>query len=79
MNIIYTKNVDGQMNEKEQFVRAIEALGAIEKRVMNLHYGLEDGIRRTMQEIAIITGYTTTQIEEIHTNALRSMRNSLAE
>ena len=49
-----------------------------ERRVLNLRYGLEDGISRTLGETAKFFGITRERVRQIEVAALRKLRALLA-
>lgn len=55
-------------------LKQTELLSPMEQRILKLYYGLEDGGRRTMQEIAVFLNCDVAQVEAIHKEALRAMR-----
>ena len=61
------------MNEKLREV--LDTLTPREKRVLELRYGLDDGIPRTLEEVGREFKVTRERIRQIEAKALRKLRH----
>jgi len=59
---------------REQLEAAMACLSDREREVVRLRYGMDDGVFRTLDEVAAVFGVTRERIRQIEQNALRKMR-----
>jgi RNA polymerase primary sigma factor len=59
----------------EQIVATLESLSAREQRVLRLRFGLEDGRRRTLEEVGAEFNVTRERIRQIEAKSLRKCRH----
>lgn len=67
------------LRDQEIFELVKDALPAREWRVINLRFGLEDGVYRTLQEVGDQFGCSRENIRQIESKALRRLRSLLRE
>jgi len=60
---------------KEQLQDVLASLSAKEQRVIELRFGLGDGVRRTLEEVGREFGVTRERIRQIENKALRKLRH----
>jgi RNA polymerase sigma factor (sigma-70 family) len=61
----------------ERLLKFVKLLGPREQAVIRLRYGLDDGRKRTLEEIAAMYGVTRERIRQIETKALTHLRLKL--
>jgi len=69
---------DDQASKSLLRERLLEVLGTLadnERQVLSMRYGIKDGYRRTLEEIAKVFGVTRERIRQIESKALRKMRH----
>ena len=54
---------------------ALARLAPLERRVLELQFGLEDGRRRTFEEVATELQLTPSRVRGLETHALQSLRS----
>ncbi|MEJ5169696.1 MAG: sigma-70 family RNA polymerase sigma factor [Fimbriimonadales bacterium] len=62
---------------REQLEDAMACLSDREREIVRLRYGMDDGVFRTLDEVAACFGVTRERIRQIEQNALRKMRAPL--
>ena len=60
---------------RESLKEVLHTLTLREAKVLRLRYGLEDGIERTLEQVAEIFGLTRERIRQIEAKALRKLRH----
>ncbi len=60
---------------KEQLQEVLASLSAKEKRVIELRFGLGDGVRRTLEEVGREFGVTRERVRQIEKKALKKLRH----
>jgi RNA polymerase primary sigma factor len=61
---------------ERDLVRSLDELPDRERRVLELRYGLTDGLRRTLEEVGRSLGITRERARQIEGEALRRLRHS---
>lgn len=61
----------------EQLREAVDSLSERERRVLELRFGLKDGIDRTLEEVGQEMGFTRERARQIEAQALRKIRHPL--
>lgn len=69
------KSITSQLLQ-EDLDFALSKLSPQERDLMRLRFGLEDGIQRTLEEVAQLYGVTRERIRQIEAKALRKLRPS---
>jgi len=59
---------------KAQIERALGTLSARDARILRLHFGLEDGRERTLDEIGALLGVTRERVRQLRDRSLRRLR-----
>lgn len=62
---------------KEQMQDVLDQLGAREREVLELRFGLKDGTTRTLEEVGQAFGVTRERIRQIEAKALRKLRHPI--
>ena len=62
---------------REQMRDALSALTDRERRVLEMHFGLNDGVSHTLEEVGLEFGVTRERIRQIEAKALRKLRHPL--
>jgi len=60
---------------REQLEEVLDSLSDRERRVLELRFGLEDGRRRTLEEVGAELGVTRERIRQIEAKTLRKIRH----
>ena len=60
---------------KEQIDDVLDTLNEREARVLQLRFGLQDGLSRTLEEVGHVFGVTRERIRQIEAKALRKLRH----
>lgn len=68
-----------EKNLRQHAVQLLDLLNSRERRVINLRYGLEDGVGRTLEEVSREFGCTRENVRLIQESALRKIRRRMAE
>jgi RNA polymerase primary sigma factor len=64
-----------QLLLREKLLQVLTTLDERERQVLSLRYGITDGRKRTLEEIAQVFGVTRERIRQIESKALRKMRH----
>lgn len=72
-----TEAVEGRL-EQEKLIEKMKSLGRREKKVLELRYGLVDGIRKTQREISHMLGISRSYVSRIEKKALRKLFKEMA-
>ena len=59
---------------REKLRRAVSTLPKRRIRVLTLRYGLDDGVRRTLEEVGVILGVGVERVRQIEGAAFRELR-----
>ena len=60
---------------KEQIAEVLDSLTEREARVLQMRFGLEDGVSQTLEAVGIVFGVTRERIRQIEAKALRKLRH----
>jgi len=60
---------------REELEQAMESLTERERKILNLRFGLEDGMPKTLEEVGNIFKVTRERIRQIEAKALRKLRH----
>lgn len=67
-----------EQHDKENILRkALLYLGPREQKIIELRYGLADGIARTLEEVAQMYGVTRERIRQVERRALQKLKIAL--
>lgn len=72
-----TESVESNL-EREKLLEKLKLLGKREKKVLELRYGLLDGIRKTQREISRLLGISRSYVSRIEKKALRKLYKEMA-
>ncbi len=75
LNILEPEDQASKSLLRERLFQVLATLTENEKQVLSMRYGIKDGNRRTLEEIAQIFGVTRERIRQIESKALRKMRH----
>lgn len=64
----------GREEMREAVLRRLAALRPVDRETVELHYGLADGIPRTLKEIATKRGVSTARVHRVLHRALAALR-----
>ena len=77
------ENMVGQQLEQDAeragLRRAVSSLSARERRIMELRFGLLDGVERTQKEVADAIGISQSYISRLEKRIIRQLREQLGE
>ena len=59
----------------KQWDKELNTLDEREKNIIRLRYGLDDGVKRTLQEVGTIRGVSRERIRQLEAKALRKLRH----
>lgn len=59
----------------ENYRKLLEELSDREERIVRLRYGLDDGICRTLEEVAKEFGVTREKIRQVEAKAIKKLRH----
>jgi RNA polymerase primary sigma factor len=62
---------------KEQLHEILDSLSERERRVLEMRFGLKDGMGRTLEEVGVEFGVTRERIRQIEAKALRKLRHPI--
>lgn len=62
---------------KEQMSEILDQLGERERKVLEMRFGLKDGVSRTLEEVGKEFGVTRERIRQIEAKALRKLRHPI--
>ena len=65
--------------ERAVLRRAVAALSARERQIMELRFGLLDGVERTQKEVADAIGISQSYISRLEKRIIRQLREQLGE
>ena len=68
-----------QASERAVLRRAVEGLSPRERQIMELRFGLTDGVERTQKEAADILGISQSYISRLEKRIIRTLRMQLEE
>ena len=68
-----------QASERAVLRRAVESLSPRERQIMELRFGLEDGVERTQKEAADILGISQSYISRLEKRIIRTLKTQLEE
>jgi len=68
--------VEGMLEEKK-LVEKVDMLTSREKKVIEMRYGLKDGIRRTQREISRYLGISRSYVSRIEKRALMKLQKEM--
>jgi RNA polymerase primary sigma factor len=60
---------------QDQITKSLSDLSERERRIIQLRYGLEDNIPRTLEEVGKVFSVTRERIRQIEAKALRKLRH----
>jgi RNA polymerase sporulation-specific sigma factor len=63
--------------EQQKLLEKIKKLGRRERKVLELRYGLRDGIKKTQREISKMLGISRSYVSRIEKRALQELHNEL--
>lgn len=63
--------------ERQAVLQKIQSLGGRERTVLELRYGLHDGLRKTQREISKVLGISRSYVSRIEKRALMKLQNGL--
>jgi RNA polymerase sporulation-specific sigma factor len=69
--------VEGMLEEKRLVEKVEDTLTCREKRVIEMRYGLKDGIRRTQREISRYLGISRSYVSRIEKRALTKLQREM--
>jgi RNA polymerase sporulation-specific sigma factor len=69
--------VEGMLEEKKLVEKVEDTLTCREKRVIEMRYGLKDGIRRTQREISRYLGISRSYVSRIEKRALTKLQREM--
>ena len=72
-------NIDGDGNERASLRRSVEQLSPRERQIMELRFGLLDGVERTQKEVADAIGISQSYISRLEKRIIRQLREQLGE
>lgn len=61
---------------KKDIQKALEILSDKEKKILNLRYGLEDGVPKTLEEVGLVFRLTRERIRQIEVRSLAKLANN---
>jgi len=69
--------IDGVCNDelRQDLLKVLKELHPKEQKVIDLRFGLTDGVSRTLDEVGLVFGVTRERIRNIEAKALRSLRH----
>ena len=62
-----------EINEK--LCEIMSSLGGLECKVLQMRFGLKDGIEMTAEEVAVELGLTPERVQQLEARALRNLRH----
>ena len=68
-----------QNDQRAVLRRAVEQLSPRERQIMELRFGLTDGVERTQKEAADILGISQSYISRLEKRIIRTLRTQLEE
>ena len=69
----------GQRLEQDSLRRSVEQLSPRERQIMELRFGLLDGVERTQKEVADAIGISQSYISRLEKRIIRQVREQLGE
>lgn len=73
----YMDNITGQIGLKEAIDEALNELDERERKILQLRFGLDDGIPRTLEQVGSELGVTRKRIRQIESKTLAKLRHPL--
>lgn len=70
------KNLEQDV-EKNLLLEAVDRLGEREKTIMQMRFGLSDGVERTQKEVADMIGISQSYISRLEKKIIRQLRQDL--
>ena len=68
-----------QAAERATLRRSVEQLAPRERQIMELRFGLLDGVERTQKEVADAIGISQSYISRLEKRIIRQLREQLGE
>ena len=68
-----------QTDQRAVLRRAVEQLSPRERQIMELRFGLADGIERTQKEAADVLGISQSYISRLEKRIIRTLKTQLEE
>ena len=68
-----------EADERRALYRAIAALGTRERQIMELRFGLRDGVERTQKEVADYIGISQSYISRLEKRIIQRLRRELEQ
>jgi RNA polymerase sporulation-specific sigma factor len=65
--------------EEEKLREKMHTLGRREKKVLELRYGMNDGVRKTQREISKLLGISRSYVSRIEKKALRKLYKEMLQ
>ena len=63
----------------EDLAKALSGLSPLERDLLRLRFGMDDGRKRTLEEVGNLFGVTAKEIRQVEMNALKKLKKSATE